>query len=204
MVYDMIYNGPSMNPTLKAGDELTAVPVVESGISAGDVVVFYPHGSSNYVVHRVVYTDVRGVRTRGDNNLEIDPWVLGSDNITGRVVSAKRKDKTVTIYGGTRGRIVALARMSVKLADLKMSGILHSFYHFLSESGFFRKLLSCMVKTKVVCLRRPGGTEMQLLMGGKVIGRRFPGEAGWQIRRPFRLFVNEVSLPDEKTGNPGA
>jgi hypothetical protein len=36
---------------------------------------------------------------------------------------------------------------------------------------------------------------MQLLMGNRVIGRKKVGENGWQIRRPFRIFVDEQALP---------
>jgi hypothetical protein len=35
-------------------------------------------------------------------------------------------------------------------------------------------------------------------MGRRVIGRRIEGKRGWQIRRPFRLFVDETSLPENK------
>jgi hypothetical protein len=40
------------------------------------------------------------------------------------------------------------------------------------------------------------GKELQLLMGRRVIGRWLPGMSRWHIRRPFRLFVDEASLPE--------
>jgi len=42
---------------------------------------------------------------------------------------------------------------------------------------------------------RSDGVEFQLLMAGHVIGRLIPGKGEWFIRRPFRLFVDEASLP---------
>jgi hypothetical protein len=55
------------------------------------------------------------------------------------------------------------------------------------------------IKTKVISFDRAEGTELQLLLGRRVIGRWLPGMTQWLIRRPFRLFVDEGSLPE----NPG-
>ena len=106
---DMNYAGPSMNPTLKAGDGINVIPYGNRKFFIGDVVVFpRPEGNDN-VVHRVVAVDSQGIRTRGDNNLNMDPWVLLPDDIIGRVVSAKRKNRNVTIHGRIRGSIIASA-----------------------------------------------------------------------------------------------
>jgi hypothetical protein len=56
----------------------------------------------------------------------------------------------------------------------------------------------------VISLNRDAGTELQLVMGRRVIGRWLPGKSGWNIRRPFRLFVDEESLPENKTEVSGA
>ncbi len=100
------YTGPSMNPTLKVGDGMTVVPYGNRRIRVGDVVVFRSPKQDHYVVHRVVSVDSQGIRTIGDNNDRIDPWVLSPDNIMGRVISARRKNRDVTIHGGTRGRLL--------------------------------------------------------------------------------------------------
>jgi hypothetical protein len=34
-----------------------------------------------------------------------------------------------------------------------------------------------------------------LLLGNRVIGRRPPDKDQWHISRPFRLFIDESSLP---------
>jgi hypothetical protein len=55
------------------------------------------------------------------------------------------------------------------------------------------------MEPKVLSFDRAAGTELQLLIGRRVIGRWPPGKIGWQIRRPYRLFVDEEALP-ENTG----
>jgi signal peptidase len=191
----MNYTGPSMKPTLKAGDGLSVIPYGDDKISIGDVVVFrHPQGNHN-VVHRVVSIDSRGVRTRGDNNSGIDPWVLRPDNIIGRVVSAQRKNRGMTIHGGAWGRVFAPALWTMKQVNLTFSRILRPAYHVLARSGIFRRCLPLQQKTRVLSFNRPEGKEFQLLLGTRVIGRRLPGIDQWQIARPFRLFIDESSLP---------
>ena len=192
---DMNYTGSSMNPTLKAGDGINVISYGNRKIFIGDVVVFPHPGSNANVVHRVVAVDSQGIRTRGDNNINMDPWVLLPDDIIGRVVSAKRNNRNVTIHGRTRGRIIASALRAIKHVNLSVSRILHPFYHWLLKSGIFIKYNRFFPKTRILSFNRPMGKEFQLLMGNRIIGRRHPGRDQWQIARPFRLFVDETSLP---------
>jgi len=194
-VHNFNYTGPSMFPTLKAGDYLEVIPYGDSRIRIGDVVVFRSPEKERYVVHRVISVSSAGVRTRGDNNNEIDPWVLGPDHITGRVISAQRRRRNIKIYGGAPGRILTPIRCRIKRINLTISRILHPVYHWLARLGIFRKILTRRFRTQILCFQRPDGIEMQLLMGQWIIGRRLPGKVEWQIRRPFRLFVSEASLP---------
>ena len=189
------YNGPSMTPTLMPGDQLRVVPYANRSIRVGDVVVFQAPEGKRHVTHRVVSLDARGVRTRGDNNNNTDSWVLQTEEIKGRVDFALRGAKRVPIHGGRRGMMYASALRSIKRANLTISRILHPAYHRLSESGIFRRTIPHGTKPRVFCFMRPNGVEMQLLMGRWIIGRRRPAEQ-WQGRRPFRLFVDEASLPD--------
>ena len=190
------YNGPSMNPTLKAGDGLRVVPYENTRICVGDVVVFHTPEGKRHVTHRVISVDSRGVKTRGDNNNKTDSWILRPDEITGRVISAHRGAKSIPVHGGRRGILYARSLWFVKHANLAISRILHPAYHGLSKTGFLRRVLPHGVKPRIFSFTRHNGIEMQLLMGRWVIGRRRPGCEQWQVRRPFRLFVDEGSLPD--------
>lgn len=189
------YTGPSMNPSLKAGDGLRIIPYEDRKVCVGDVVVFHPPGGGRDVVHRVVSVDSEGVRTRGDNNSQIDPWLLQPRDIIGQVVSARRGNNRVTIHGGTWGRVLGPALRTKKQLNQAISRILHPAYHALAKSGFFSSFLPLQRKTRILSFDRPHGKEYQLLLHNRVIGRRPPDRDQWQISRPFRLFIDESSLP---------
>jgi hypothetical protein len=189
-----------MNPTLKAGDLLRVVPDQGRKIRVGDIVVFHPPEEQRNVVHRVVSLDLRGViRTRGDNNSKIDTCGLPVDRIIGHVVSVQRGAKHILIYGGRWGSISANVRWTAKKINRVFSKILHPAYHYLAQKDIFRKVLSPCFKPRLICFKRTNGVEMQLFMGGWVIGRRLAGRAQWRIRRPFRLLIDEALLPDENS-----
>ena len=189
------HKGPSMNPTLKAGDRLMVAPYGDAPVRPGDVIVFRASGRKRHVTHRVVSVDVRGVRTKGDNNSKTDSWVLHPDEITGRVVSAHRGAKNIPIHGGRRGVLQAGSLRFIRQADSTVSRLSRPVYRRLAAAGIFRRALPLKTQPRVFCFTRPNGVEMQVLMGNRVIGRRRPGEP-WRVRRPFRLFVDEASLPD--------
>lgn len=197
------YTGPSMNPTLWAGDGLRVTSYGNARIHIGDVVVFVPPGCEHNVVHRVVSVDSDGVRTRGDNNSDVDPWALRPDDIIGRVVSIQRRNRDITVHGARWGRICALALRMKRRISVLVCRTLRPAHHWFARWGIFRKLLSHHVKTQVLCFRRPNGMDMQLLMGRWVIGRLRPGRERWHIRRPFRLFVDEASLPKGRSRGGG-
>ncbi|MCP4575689.1 MAG: signal peptidase I [Deltaproteobacteria bacterium] len=189
------YNGPSMNPTLKAGDGLRVVPYENTRISVGDVVVFHTPETNGHVSHRVISVDDRGLRTRGDNNNDTDSWILRPNQITGRVISARRGPKSLPILGGKRGMLYARSLWLMKRADPAISRIFHPVYHRLAVSGIFRRVLPRGSEPRILRFTRHNGVEMQVLMGRWIIGRRKPGEQ-WLVRRPFRFFVDKASLPD--------
>jgi signal peptidase I len=189
------YAGSSMFPALKAGDVLRVVSYKDRDIRVGDVVVFYSPYGRTPIVHRVVSVSKEGVRTKGDNKLAIDDFILQPSKIIGRVFSIKRGRKNVTIFGGISGRIYAMVLQAGKHIDIGLSFILGPVYRWFVITGIFRKLFSRWIQTRVLCFKCGDGTEMQLLMGRWVIGRRFPGTGRWHIQRPFRLFVDELSLP---------
>ena len=191
----LTYTGSSMNPTLKSGDVLWVVPYAGRKICVGDVVLIHPFENRGHVVHRVVSVDSQGLRTRGDNNSDTDHWTLCPDDIVGRVGRINRKKRTKKIYGGLPGRIYVSGVRAIKQIDSITSEILHPAYRCLATTGIFRKLLPRQMKPKVLRFKGSNFTEMQVLLGSRVVGRLLPGQDQWRIRRPFRLFIDESTLP---------
>jgi signal peptidase I len=189
------YVGSSMNPLLKDGDGLHIVPYKDRAILPGDVIVFVPTGSEKKIVHRVVSVDARGVKTRGDNASTVDPWVLARDHILGRVVYAQRKNRKRSTVGGFPGRIVACSFHCMHRCGAGLSFLLRPVYHRLGRSASLRKTLRGLLKPRVLFFRRVEGMELHLVVRHCLIGRRLPGKEYWEIRRPFRLFVDEALLP---------
>ncbi|NIO04878.1 MAG: hypothetical protein GTN74_09750 [Proteobacteria bacterium] len=185
-----------MNPTLRAGDRLEVNPYEGRKIRPGDVIVFLSPENGSKISHRVVSTGPDGVRTRGDKNSQIDPWVIRTDQILGQVICAERGNIRRWIFGGWMGIMSATAVRTLRRVDSSMSSLLYPAYDWLSRSGIFGRLLPGQRKTRVVSFNRPAGRELQLHMGEWVIGKWMPHRRQWQIRRPFRLFVDEASLPD--------
>lgn len=188
------YNGPSMNPTFKAGDRLRVVPYASLKITVGDVIVFRPQDNERTITHRVIAVDARGVMTRGDNNNQIDPWHLQPHEIMGCVTTASRGATTIKVTGGRKGILYARLRWMIQYADRTISRPLHPLYHRLAEAGILSRILPSWAKPRVLHFTRPSGQEAQLLLGKQVIGRRRPGAVQWQIRRPFRLFIDQSLL----------
>jgi signal peptidase I len=191
------YIGPSMNPTLKSGDRLCVKPCDGQKLHRGDVVVFISPEDGSRVVHRVVSLDPSGIKTQGDNNNQVDPWLLSHDQILGRVFSAKRGDRWRRVFGGKIGQLLGLVFRAIHAIDVSVSLRLRPAYNRLAMAGIFRSWLPTkMMKIRVISFDRTAGEELQLLMGRRVIGRWLPGKTGWHIRRPFRLFVDEETLPE--------
>ncbi len=189
------YVGPSMNPLLWDGDGLHIVPYDNRAIRRGDVIVFVPPGVATKVVHRVVSVDEDGVRTRGDNGRQVDPWILSPKDILGRVTYVLRKDRRRNICGGFAGRITAGVFRCVHRGDAAISFLLHPVYRGLCRATFLRRRLHRLVKPRVLIFNRPEGVEQQLVVGRRLIGRRRPRRESWEIRRPYRLCVDEAMLP---------
>ena len=189
------YSGTSMNPTFKAGDGLTVLPYLNRKARPGDVVVFIHPEKGNNVVHRIIRIDSRGITTRGDNSIVDDLWILKPENIIGRVVSAKRSRRNMRIRGGRTGIVVGGIRRIRKRISSSISKALHPLYSRLSGSGIFHGWLSHFMEMRLLYFKKPGGTEIQLIMGKWLIGRYIPQRDFWQIRRPFRIFIDTSALP---------
>jgi len=183
-----------MNPTLRASDVLQVREYGDREIQPGDVVLFMPPGNVHKVVHRVVSIRADGVRTRGDNCIHRDPWVIDPGQIIGQVIYARRGSRRSVVYGGIAGQLFALGVRMIKRVNQWISVLLRPAYRRLAQAGLFRQWLPGKMGIRVVSFSRPHGEEKALLMGRHMIGRFLPGREKWQIRRPFRLFVDESGL----------
>ncbi len=197
----MFYTGSSMNPTLKEPDILHVLPHERGSIRPGDVIVYRPPGSTRLVVHRVARVDEHGIRTMGDNNSRYDAYVLDRGDVMGRVVYAERGLNRRRIFGGTAGLLFGIAARLRRLALRLLSAAFRNAYRGLARSGVVSRRLPSQWHPRLVCFPRKSGNEYQLILRGRVIGRLLPHKKIWRIHPPFRLFVDEESLP-RGTGEP--
>jgi signal peptidase I len=119
------FTGSSMRPIFKPGDLLHVLPYEERQVRCGDVILFSCPSESCNVVHRVADIDARGIRTKGDNNAHVDPWIVSLQQVVGYVVHAQRGRRWRHISGGLLGRFVASFLHAAKYVSLTFSTALH-------------------------------------------------------------------------------
>src|SRR4051812_33759502 len=76
--------GTSMQPSIHTGD--VAVVTHVGRYAVGDVVAYRSRVAGRAVLHRVMWTDGRSYRLKGDNNAAADPEVVTRSQIVGRSV----------------------------------------------------------------------------------------------------------------------
>jgi hypothetical protein len=189
-----------MTPTLREFDLLEIQPYGDRKVQIGDVVAFQPSGGTKHVVHRVIHVGQDGIRTLGDNNLYEDAVDLTPEDLTGRVVAAWRGQWRRKVYGGSVGRLIAYAVRITRKLDRSMSWILRPAYHALARSGALRQILPPGWRPRLVGYQVDGRIRYHLLLGGRLVGRYDRDLGAWQIRRPFKLLVDERSLPVPEKG----
>jgi len=184
-----------MRPFIRPGDRIVFVPCRVAELRRGDVIIIKPPGQDERVVHRVVSTGPDGIRTKGDANSYRDTWALRQEDIVGRAVSVERECSVIPVAGGIAGCLLAALIRAFRRSDHLASHVLNPCYRGLARSGLFRVLLPPALRPRVITFERDGAREMQLVLGGRIIGRRPAGAGSWTIRRPFRIFVDERALP---------
>jgi signal peptidase I len=202
----VVYTGTSMNPTLREPDLLWVEPYGNRAVRAGDVVCYRSPEEKVNIVHRVVSVGGRetkgfkdGIRTRGDNNPTDDPRALQAGDIIGRAVAAQRGPRHRPIPGGHTGRMIAWSvRLRRPILGV-VTGVASGAYRGLVRTGPFAFMLPDGLKPKPVCFNGRGTDTLKLLMGGRTVGHFDRHFNRWRIRRPFRLFVDERSLPSPRS-----
>jgi len=74
----------SMVSTFYKGDMILVQGVEE--VSVGDIIVFSVPDRSYPIIHRVYEITPEGIKTKGDNNLYVDPWKISKEDIYGKAI----------------------------------------------------------------------------------------------------------------------
>ena len=77
---------------------------------------------------------------------------------------------------------------------IRVSRWLHPAYRLLARTGWLRPLCPRRLRPQVVCFPSSQGPHLRLCMGRRVIGQYDARLRRWNIRRPFRLLVDERDL----------
>jgi len=193
--------GPSMYPTLRPGDGLELYNYRNNAeIKIGDVIV-YPHPDKPMdVVHRIIKIKPEGVITRGDNNNKIDPYVVKYSDIAGKVIAAKRRTRLIDIKAGKVGFCIHKIMLLRKYFVLYALAPLRFVSKILAESKILN-IFDFLFKTKVVYVKRNNQSVAILVAGKKAIGKYLVESGEWQIRFPYKYFINTDRLDkDRKDG----
>lgn len=78
-----IISTPSMAQYSPVGTLVLSKPTEYSALKKGDTITFLPPGSKETYFHRIVNVTPEGIKTKGDLNDAVDPWILTSKDITG-------------------------------------------------------------------------------------------------------------------------
>jgi len=188
------YTGPSMRPTLQPGDLLTVEEECRR-LLIGDIIVFRDDEGQS-IVHRIVAMDQAGVKTKGDNNSEPDAGTVDRERLIGRVTAMVRGKRIITIRGGfLSGRAYRGVLLALKRCEWFLVRRLHPLYRGIAQFSWPQKVFGALLKPRFLYFNKPEGAEIQMLIDRRVIGRYLQAENGWQIRRPYRLLINETTLP---------
>ena len=197
---DVIYIGPSMNSTLWTGDLLTVKPYGHMKPRAGDVIYFRPKGQPG-IVHRVLRVHPTAVTTRGDSNREEDPYTVRRDEITGKVIAARRASSLREIPGGKRGLFFAYLIRFQKPVLIQFLRFLRRPYRRLAATGIFQYLLPKRLRPKVVRFQpKRFAEEFKLIISGREVGRYDKRNHSWRISHPYRLLIDEGGIDHPITG----
>ncbi len=84
---DVILSG-SMEPELKVGSVVITRPLEIGSVNVGDIITFRSPLNGKFTTHRVISVESNPsivLRTKGDANEDIDPFIVGSQSVVGRV-----------------------------------------------------------------------------------------------------------------------
>ncbi len=185
-IYSMV--GNSMSPTLLEPMILEIIKV--DHYYCGDVIVF-SHMNKKNIVHRIVKVTANGYITRGDNNL-MDDEPIDYHNIHGKVVAAFRGVKRYKVSNNKYGYLLHRYLQIRKMVLLYCSKTLAFGYHLLSGSDIFANLSPKKYTPQIIQYQN---RQAHLYIGKILVGRYDVRRRHWIIFRPWRIFINEKTLP---------
>jgi signal peptidase len=194
-IFSCAHSGTSMNPTLSSVDLLEIEPYRHKKPRTGDVILFVPPNENYYVVHRIIRATSNGYRTRGDNCSCFDEWVLKTEHILGQVIGAQKDSCHRKVIGGFQGKLFSIYCRVQKYVLILLTKNLGPVYRSLCTDGFLNRLIPFRLQPQVASFKTGSNDSHKLLLGKRVIGSYNESLLKWQIKRPYRLFVNESSLP---------
>ena len=74
----------SMVPTFYKGDMI--VVYGDKDVSVNDIIIFNAPNRNYPIIHRIYSITSDGIKTKGDNNSDVDPWTINKDNIHGKAI----------------------------------------------------------------------------------------------------------------------
>ncbi len=191
-----IYVGISMNPILHEPEVIEVRPYCDRSLRVGDVVFFQVPGADRFVVHRMTRVTPTGIFTRGDNSNREDPFRLNSGDIKGQVVAVWRGGrKRRKIGGGWQGRLTGHWVRGRQALGHRVFPMISPIYQTLARRQLFSWILPDSVRPRVVVFNVSGTDRLQLMSGRRMIGQYDDRKQQWNIRRPFKLFVDIRTLP---------
>jgi SynChlorMet cassette protein ScmC len=189
----VVLTGRSMMPFLRSGDLLEVMPLC-CAPKRGDVIYYKSPDDGKMVVHRVVSLTAAGAQTRGDNNANNDSYVVPLKAIIGQVVAANRNKRRFNVSGGWQGTASSFIANGWRGLLSTSSLIVGEYYRILARTGLCNRLLPAPLKPRLVAFGPQRRQHLKLIWGRSVLGHYNNRAKQWQIRLPFRLFVDESAL----------
>jgi signal peptidase I len=183
------FNGWSMYPVLKPGDTVHIDTTSLDNLRIGDVVVFR-NTQNKLIAHRIVYQNDFDFITAGDNNAQYDDEILKPDRIVGKVTLVQSGRATKHIRGGAIGIVKASLRRKQLSLWKWIAYLFGSFYKKLAKNSPISMKSFVRPHLNVIRFSYLGKHEHQLMFFKHRIGRFSQDSGSWQIRPPFRFFVD--------------
>lgn len=190
-----IYRGLSMNPTFFEPEMLTVKPYLNQPPRRGDIICYHVPEKDEGIVHRVIGSSGSTLKTRGDNNAKPDDYRVDRTAVMGRVIAARRENEIRLVRGGFTGVVTMHLYRVYRKANRFISRLFYRSYRGLAVTGLIRIFKPHKMRFRVVVFERYAMKHPKLILNGRTVGIFDYRKKEWKINRPYRLFVDEKSLP---------